>query len=223
MTVTEASTLLSPYVGAGNVFLTRLNLVRARLIQIGNWPDCIRLITIAVTTDSSTGFNVIVLPSGYSTILACCPIHSSVTVADGLVPLGVRDVFSWFSSNSLGYGSKVMSVQELAPNPLAPTSKRYQVPTSTTDGYSYICLAKIAYVALTAGTDTVTPDNVGALKAGLQALLAEDSDNRGLSRELWQEAMALLAEQSENLTGAAASGRIEVADELELEQIGCTI
>lgn len=223
MTVTEATTLLSRYAGAGNTFLERLNLVRFNLLQLGNWPDCLRLITIAVTTDSSTGFDVIVLPSGYSTILAVCPIHSSVTVADGLVPLGVKDVFAWFSQTSLGYGSTSMNVQELAPNPLAPTSKRYQVPTGVDDGYSYLCLVKIAYVALTAGTDSVTPDNPLAFKDGLQALLAEDSSNHGEADELWLRALGRLASQSENLTGAAASGRIQVSDELELEQIGCTI
>jgi len=219
MTVTEATTLLSRYAGANNTFLERLNLVRARLIQQGNWGDLLRILEIAVTEDASTGYSVVVLPAGYSTILAgTIKPQNAANPWCGGIPLGVRDVFDWFNKAGLGYGSAPADFQELAPD--GSGTKRYRVPTCHDDDYEYVVLAKVAYVALATGGDTVTPNNVGALKAGLQALLAEDADNRSLSRELWAEAMALLAEQSENETGPGASGVVEISDDLCLAQIG---
>ena len=219
MTVTEASVLLSAYTGANLTFLTQLNLVRARLIQQGNWGDTLRILEIAVTVDASTGYSVVVLPAGYSTILAGA-IKSEDTADHPLGgrPLGVRNIYDLFNKNGFGYGAATWNFQELAPD--GSGTKRYLVPSSDDDNYEYVVLAKVGYVALTAGSDTVTPNNVAALKAGMQALLAENADNRGLSRELWQEAMALLAEQSENETGAGASGNVEMNDDLQLYTIG---
>lgn len=159
------------------------------------------------------------LPAGYSTILAGalkCPNATGDPV--GGSPLGVRNAFDNFNKSGLGYGAATWNFQELAPD--GTGTKRYRVPSCSDATATYIVLAKVGYVALTTGSDTVTPNNVAALKAGLQALLAEDADNRGLSRELWQEAMALLAEQSENETGASASGVVEINDDLNLCQIG---
>lgn len=219
MTVTEASTLLSRYAGANNTFLERLNLVRARLISQGNWPDLLRVVELTVTTDASTGFSVVALSSTYSTILAGGYMASDATDHTFVGrPMGVRNLYDAWNKNGWGYGNSPHDFQELGPD--GTGTKRYRVPTCTDDGYIYVALLKIAYVALTAGGDTVTPNNVGALKAGLQALLAEDADNRGLSRDLWAEAMALLAEQSENETGAGASGVVEIRDDLDLCQIG---
>lgn len=219
MTVTESSTLLSRYAGANNTYLERLNLVRARLIQQGNWPDLLRVVELSVTADATTGYSIVTLTSAYSTILAGTikPPNATDQWCGGQ-PLGVRNVYDWFNRNGLGYGSAPGAFQELGPDGLG--SKKYRVPTCPDDSYTYIALVKVAYVALTAGSDTVTPNNVGALKAGLQALLAEDADNRGLSRELWAEAMALLAEQSENEMGAGASGVVEMSDDLQLCQLG---
>lgn len=219
MTVTESQTLLSRYAGANNTYLERLNLVRARLIQQGNWGDTLRILEIAVTEDASTEFAVVVLPAGYTTILAgAIQCNDTTAHPNGGAPLGVRNVFDAYNKSGNGYGSASWNFQELAPD--GSGTKRYRVPSCPDDDVTYIVLAKVGYVALTAGGDAVTPNNIGALKAGLQALLAEDADDRGLSRELWQEAMALLAEQSENETGAAASGRVEISDDLEMFQIG---
>lgn len=219
MTVTEVTTLLSRYAGANNTFLERLNLVRARLLSQGNWPDTLRILEISVTEDASTGYSVVVLPAGYSTILAGTLKPTDATNPwCGGIPLGVRNVFDWFNKAGMGYGSAPADFQELAPD--GSNTKRYRVPTCYDGDYEYVVLAKVGYVALTQGSDTVTPNNVGAIKAGLQALLAEDADNRGLSRELWAEAMALLAEQAENETGPGASGVVEIRDDLNLCMIG---
>lgn len=219
MTVTAITAILSGYVGTGYVFLDRLNLVRARLINQGNWPDLIRVIEISVTTDAATGFSVVVLPSGYSTILAGAIKPTGATAGCWVSqPLSARNIFDYFNKNGLGYGSNPYDFQELGPD--GTGSKRYKVPTCTDDDFTYIALVKVAYVALTAGTDEVTPNNIGAIKAGLQALNAEDSDNRGLSRDLWAEAMELLAEQSENETGAAASGNVEISDDFDMCRVG---
>lgn len=218
MTVSQAQAILSIYVGAGLTFIDRLNRVRFNLLQLGNWPDTMRLLEIAVTTDA-TGYPVVVLPAGYSTILAGSikPPNTTNPWCGGL-PLGTRNIFDWFNKNGFGYGSGTWNFQELTPD--GSGTKRYRVPTCTDDSYTYVVIAKIDYVALTAGSDTVTPNNIEALAAGLQALNAQDADDRGRSRELWKEAEALLATQAENLIGAGAEGAIEIADDLCLAAIG---
>jgi len=241
--VSEAQTLLARYVGANDTFLERLNLVRARLLQQGNWPDCTRLVKLSPEKDRQTGYSVILMPSDYSTVLAAAIAGEGESDTDGSLtqlllnimqgnttsaqsgdynatarPIPIRNMYENFNANGSDFGDTSWALQELPRD--FEGRKRYRVPISPGDGYACVLLVKLGYSALTLDWQEVIPNNVGALKAGLQALLAEDADNRGLSRELWAEAMELLAEQAENDMGAGAEGGVEIRDDLQLSSIG---
>jgi hypothetical protein len=99
-TLAEARTLLSRYVGANNDFEDRLNLVRARLLQSGNWRNTKAKVTFNVFPDSE-GNAVVTLPRSLNTILAGMYLNSSGDCSYGY-PLPVRN--SWYSFTQGGSG-----------------------------------------------------------------------------------------------------------------------
>lgn len=83
----------------------------------------------------------------------------------------------------------------------------------------YVAIVKLDYVPLTGDDEEVVPGNIGALKKGLEALLSEDARDNTRARELWEEAKTLLAEESEDDTGVAALGSIQVADDFMMQDM----
>lgn len=84
----------------------------------------------------------------------------------------------------------------------------------------YVAIAKIdETIVVSHDDDEVIPSNLGALKMGLEAMKAEDSQDLARSRSLWAEAKALLAEESEDETGAGATGTVDMADDFQMGRI----
>lgn len=98
LTLSETETLLSRYAGANNDFTSRLNEVRARLIQSGSYLK--EEITLPVYADSA-GHSIVSIPRR-DTILAGAITTENVLCAGD--PMGVRNGWSQFNKMGLGYG-----------------------------------------------------------------------------------------------------------------------
>lgn len=73
ITLANAQTLLGAYAGIGQNFMTRLNLVRERLLKSGNWSSTKAQVVFAAYPDENNqGF--ITLPREYESILAIAPM-----------------------------------------------------------------------------------------------------------------------------------------------------
>lgn len=109
-TFAEIETALSPYAGANQSFVQRLNLVRARLMQAGNWPGTKQLLELAVYSDLD-GYSIITLPRQFKAILAGA-VRNESTLCSGQ-PFGVRNEWADFSRGGLGYGGMSDDFQEV--------------------------------------------------------------------------------------------------------------
>lgn len=106
-TVSESQTILSRYAGANNTYLARLNEVRARLIQSGNWEK--DEITLPVYADAQ-GLSIVSVDRRDS-ILAGALSNSSVLCSGN--PLGVSNGWSQFDKMGLGYGGLTQDFTEV--------------------------------------------------------------------------------------------------------------
>lgn len=81
-----------------------------------------------------------------------------------------------------------------APSEKIPAYKRYRVPEW--NGYPLArVFGKLAFNEVTADNDIPIPNNMGALKAGLQALAYEDAADLQRSDLLWGRALSILDEE----------------------------
>lgn len=94
-TSAELQTLLGSYIGVGNSWLSRLNLVRARLLEDGSWPGTTPRITLTVYEDAD-GNSIVTLPRQYLAILRGYIAPTSALCA--IAPIGTSGVF-----NETGY------------------------------------------------------------------------------------------------------------------------
>lgn len=85
---------------------------------------------------------------------------------------------------------------------------------------TYLAVAKLTYLPVSASDEEVCPGNIGALKKGLEALLSEDARDSLRANQLWADGKALLAEESEDESGGAAEGSVGVDDTFGMEMIG---
>lgn len=109
-TLAEVTTLLSRYAGSGNSFNSRLNEVRARLLQSGNWKGSREQIELDVYADAD-GNSIVTLPPTYESILTGA-IRSAGVFCSGL-PMGVRSDLAQFNPNGLGYGGLTANFDEV--------------------------------------------------------------------------------------------------------------
>lgn len=86
---------------------------------------------------------------------------------------------------------------------------------ATSDIFVTIC--KKAYVPLVNESDQLIIGNWGALKAALQALLAEDANDEDRAEFYWAKAKRLLVTEEDNLVGAGAQGSIQCSDDFCME------
>lgn len=109
-----------------------------------------------------------------------------------------------------------------APKETVPQWRRYRVPACSSwtedDPGFVLCVCKREWIPVSNNNDPVIPGNIGALKFGLQALLAEDSRDFERAEELWQMAYKLLANESEDDTGAGTGTPVQVVDSFLLNQ-----
>ncbi len=109
-TLSDCSDLLGNSVGQNISFTDELNLVRARLIPSGNWKGSKVLTPLTVYSDAD-GFAIVTLPREFDTLLAGA-VRSSNGSCGGM-PMGVRNEWSEFSKNGLGYGGLTHDFQEV--------------------------------------------------------------------------------------------------------------
>lgn len=101
LTLADARTLLSDYVGQGLNFTTRLNLATERLVKNGNWSGTKQRVNFNVFPDTNNQA-VVTLPRAFNTILAGAVMSS---LSDGVTygrPLPVRN--GWYGLSSAGPG-----------------------------------------------------------------------------------------------------------------------
>jgi hypothetical protein len=100
LTVSQAQTLLSPYVGAGLNFLSRLNLARERLLKAGNWSGTKQQVIFNAFPDAN-GRGFITLPFNMGTVLAMAPLPPT----DGqCVGYSMRTRGPWYEFSASGAG-----------------------------------------------------------------------------------------------------------------------
>lgn len=174
-TVSDLTTLLSPYKGANNSLLDRLNIVCSRLLEDNSAPGVKEKIVLSIYSDAD-GRSIITLPRAYRTVLA-----GAVQAANaGCVgyPLPVRNEFDTYADGGLGYGALSRSFEPVTGRFCVyqewsdPMYLRFKFEVSEASGSIYIygtlagedvyCLntatwekrEKIAFSGLTAVTST---------------------------------------------------------------------
>lgn len=95
-TLADIQPLLSSYAGTGNSFLSRLNLVRARLLEDGSWSGSMQRIALSVYSDAY-GYSIVTLPRQYLAILRG-RVSLTTCSSCGGEPMGTSGVF-----NDTGY------------------------------------------------------------------------------------------------------------------------
>jgi hypothetical protein len=90
-----------------------------------------------------------------------------------------------------------------APGETVPSYKRYKVPGGDTI-VSAVILGKLAYVPATQDTDIIYPGVIGALKMGLKALKAEDTNEETTAEKNWESAIRLLEQDIQEDEGDAS-------------------
>lgn len=115
-------------------------------------------------------------------------------------------------------------VAVLEPAETFPQWRRYRVPCQVStsaddDDVTYACIVKLGYIPVTASGDQVVPNNTGALRFGLQAILKEDSEDFERSRELWAMARERLIAQTDS-ESEGTTDRIEIEDDFEMAAVG---
>lgn len=116
-TLAEVRTDLSEYAGANRNFLSRLNQVRARLLQTGKYSGTKDKIALTIYSDAD-GNSIVTLPRQYKTILAgAVNTGASLSVSPGQpyicnTPMGVRSEWSQFDPNGSGYNGYINDFEE---------------------------------------------------------------------------------------------------------------
>lgn len=84
----------------------------------------------------------------------------------------------------------------------------------------FVAIVKLEYLPLTGTADEeVFPSNIPALQIGLQALAKQRAEDFQRSTQLWAEAVALLAQESEDEIGPAGEGAVQINDEFAIGDI----
>lgn len=110
------------------------------------------------------------------------------------------------------------------PSERTPMWRRYRVPGCTdwteADPGQFLAICKRAYVPVASDFDEVIPGNLGALRFGLTALLAEDSRDFARADQEWATAERLLTTEAADDEGAGAQGSVQVDDTFHMHCVG---
>lgn len=117
-------------------------------------------------------------------------------------------------------GATETLVASYDPGERNPSFRRYLVPSLATwteaDPGQLVTVCKLAYVPIWNENDEVYPSNIGALRLGLEALQREDTQDMTRANALWAQGRGLLAEESEDDTGAGTMSRVQVEDTFDM-------
>ena len=101
LTLSEAQSLLSDYVGANLTFASRLNLACERLIKGGNWSGTKVRVVFNAFPDA-VGKAFITLPRALNTVLAIAPVPVD-SESNSTKPLRIRNEWYQFYDSGAGY------------------------------------------------------------------------------------------------------------------------
>ena len=189
MTVSSARSLLLQYVGPDGTtnaaFLAALNQLRKRLFDSGKWKD----LTLEVTVVPVAG--IVTLPATCESVLGAQANDCPVPVFDKLHPFqpggpGHVDPLQGGTVALIDNGDRTLTIMG---GGTSVTSARLR--------------CKRRYVDLTGDSDTVFPDNVGALKLGLMSLSYEDKGDLDRAEQYFAKALSLLNGESKESRGGA--------------------
>ena len=110
------------------------------------------------------------------------------------------------------------------PGELLPGWRRYKVPacsswTAAAPGY-FVGVCKLQYNPVINVNDEIIPGYIGALRYGLEALVAEDARNFGLADELWAMGKKMLCDQVNDDDGPGAQGVVVIEDDFAMSEMG---
>lgn len=125
------------------------------------------------------------------------------------VTYGAVSMYTWD-------GTTETLVARYDPQETVPQWRRYRIPACTqwteAEPGQYLTVCKREWMTISNDNDPVVPGNIGALRFGLQALLKEDAEDYQRAEEMWQKAEQLLANESQDDTGAGADTPVRMAD-----------
>lgn len=222
----DAIELLTPYIGANQNAVDRINQVCERYLKSTDPVGSLERVTVTVTADAD-GQGFITLPARYDAIRgAVIQAESDSTCGS---PLQLRNGWYEYAPGNLGMITGSDGLRGIIPIPSSNSSesgysplRRYKVPVCPAEGsISYFtCICKRAFLLLNDDDDVLAVQNVGALKIGIKALDKEDAEDWQRARELWTTGKTLLAEETDNATGSEALGKVQYEDDFELSALG---
>lgn len=192
MTVSEARQLFLRYVGpldstSDSTFLTSLNHIRKRFFDSGKWNGLLTEIEVPVSGVE----HLLILPDDCESVLGA-QIDGKPVVIFGrhheYLPGGPGEI--------VDSGAAVMALVDQG-------DRCYKVLGKGDRGVDLRLTCKRRYVPLELDTDTVLPDNEGALKLGLMSLSYEDNNDLERAEQYFSKALALLNGESKESRGAA--------------------
>jgi hypothetical protein len=213
--------ILSPFIGANQDPIQRINLVLERYLKAADPVGSLELVTITVTADAN-GQGFVTLPDRYQAIRGAV----ETTIANSLCayPLEIRNKWYEYSPGNLGMLKGSDALRGIIPIPKAEgdTDTKYKVPVCPNPGSNayFTCICKIAFQFLESDTDVLPVQNVGAVKLGLKALDKEDAEDYVRAEQLWNQGKTLLAQETDNETGSESLGKIQMEDDFCLANLG---
>jgi hypothetical protein len=190
MTVSDARSLLLKYVGpldstSDSEFLSSLNHLRKRFYDSGKWVGLIGEadVYLAENEDSFT------LPDDCESVLGAQAEGRPILVFGQMhefLPGGPGDSIN----------TPVMMLNQTY-------GRSYRVSGKGGEPLNLKLSCKKRYSPLRYDTDTVLPDNEGALKLGLMSLSYEDNNDLERAEQYFSKALALLNGESKESRGAA--------------------
>ena len=146
--LSDALSILSPFIGANLDPVQRLNLVTERYLKSGDPVGSLELVTFTVTSDVN-GQGFITLPSRYSAIRGA--VETTIANSFCLYPLKIRNGWYEFAPGNLGMlvGSDPMRGIIPITNSQGQTTRQYKVPVCPTPGSNayFTCICKIAFLS----------------------------------------------------------------------------
>lgn len=217
----DAIELLSAYVGANLNSVDRLNQVCERYLKSTDPTGSLERVTFTVTADAD-GQGFIELPARYDAIRGAVINPTSTSTCGS--PVEIRNKWFEYAPGNLGMINGSDGLRGIIPIPMeeGDTLRKFKVPVCPSeDAQSFFtCICKRAFVMLTDDDDVLPVQNIGALKIGLKALDKEDAEDWQRARQLWMEGKTLLAEETDNVTGSQALGKVQVDDDFSLSALG---
>jgi hypothetical protein len=233
LTLGDIVPILSPFIGANQDAVQRINLVLERYLKSTDPVGSLERVIFVVSADAN-GQGFILLPDRYDSIRGAVE-HPNTTpqiYASGRA-LEMRNGWYEYAPGNLGMVKGTNEQLGIIPIPLTQADnvnftdsgliKRFfKVPVCPTPGaqsfFTLIC--KRAFQFLEDDNAVLPVQNLGALKLGLKALDKEDVEDYVRASELWDQGKTLLAQETDNETGSEALGKVQMEDDFCLADLG---